>query len=356
MSVTVVIGGQYGSEGKGKVAHSLAREQNAAAMVRVGGPNSGHTSFAGDGSRQVLRQLPMTALDGGLCLLGPGSYIDPAVLLEEVSRLGLGPDRVCVDYRAMTIAPRDAEVEGRRGLGERIGSTCSGTGAAVQRRIERRSQDDLVIAAADLRPFLGDSVARMREVLGEGRRVIVEGTQGFGLSLLQSPHFPYVTTRDTSAAGAISEAGLSPLDVDEVVMVLRAFPIRVAGRSGPFDSEEIDWETVAREAGLEDPPEELTSVTRRVRRVARFEPTIVAKAIAANRPTRVVMNHLDHVDARCRDGLLTSAVHEFLARAAAGIGREIDYIGIGPGPEDLLPLNPSFFEKDRQPKAAWSRR
>lgn len=336
MPITVVIGGQYGSEGKGKVCHFLAREQGAAAMVRVGGPNSGHTSFADGGSRHVLRQLPMLALDAGLCLLGPGSYIDLEVLLEEIRRLGLGPERVCVDYRAMVVGPADREAERHRGLGERIGSTCSGTGSAVQRRIERRSQDDLAVAAPALRPFVGDAVARVRELLEEGRRVIVEGTQGFGLSLLHSPHYPYVTTRDTSAAGAISESGLSPLDVDEVVMVLRSFPIRVAGRSGPFDAEEVDWETVAREAGLASPPEELTSVTRKLRRVARFEPTIVVKAIQANRPTRVVLNHLDHIDVGCRRGEITPKARNFLAKTAAAIGREIDYVGIGPQPGDLL--------------------
>ncbi len=336
MPVTVVVGGQYGSEGKGKVCHFLAREQKAAAMVRVGGPNSGHTSFGDDDSPQVLRQLPMSALDAGLCLLGPGSYVDPEVLLAEIERLGLGPERVCVDYRAMVIGPGDREAERRGGLGERIGSTCSGTGSAVQRRIDRRSEDDLAVAAPALRPYIGDTVTRVRELLAEGRRVIVEGTQGFGLSLLHSPHYPFVTTRDTSAAGAISEAGLSPLDVDEVVLVLRSFPIRVAGRSGPFDAEEVDWETIAREAGLDSPPEELTSVTRKIRRVARFEPTVVVKAVQVNAPTRVVLNHLDHVDANCRAGEITDKAADFVARIASMIGREIDYVGIGPRPSDFL--------------------
>lgn len=339
MPVTVVIGGQYGSEGKGKVCHFLAREQSAAAMVRVGGPNSGHTSFTGSSERYVLRQLPMLALEkAGFCLIGPGSYVDPVVLMEEIDRLGLGPERVCVDYRAMVIYPGDRDEERRKGLRERIGSTCSGTGSAVQRRIDRRSQDDLAVASRDLRPYVGDTVAQVREMLEEDARIIVEGTQGFGLSLLHSPHYPFVTTRDTSAAGAASEAGLSPIDVDEVVMVLRAFPIRVAGTSGPFDAEEVDWKTVAQEAGLARPPEELTSVTRKTRRVARFEPTIVAKAIQVNRPTRVVLNHLDHVDAECRGGVVTPKAKNFLARTATAIGRSIDYIGTGPEPHDLHAL------------------
>jgi len=343
MPVTVVIGGQYGSEGKGKVAHSLGRKQDVAAMVRVGGPNSGHTSYSA-GSRHVLQQLPMLALDGGLCLIGPGSYVDPKILLGEIERLGLDARRVCVDYRAMVVTAEDREVERREDLGGRIGSTCSGTGSSVRRRIERISQDVLAVAAPELRPYVGDSVARARRFLDEGKRVIVEGTQGFGLSLLQSPHYPYVTSRDTTAAGAVSEAGLSPLDVDEVVMVLRSFPIRVAGHSGPFDAEEIDWETIAREAELASAPEELTSVTRRTRRVARFESTVVIKALEANRPTRIVLNHLDHVDAACRQGDITPKATEFLTEVAAAIGREIDYVGVGPQPDDLLAVSPQTFK------------
>jgi adenylosuccinate synthase len=337
MPVTVVVGGQYGSEGKGKVAHFLAAEKQAAAVIRVGGPNSGHTSVGAGRGRQVLQQLPMAAfLDGVACLIGPGSYVDPALLLAEIARFDLDPARVCVDYRAMVVTEGDREQERGSGLGERIGSTCSGTGAAVARRVARGGHDDLAVAVEELRPFVGDAVGRARALLGEGRRVVVEGTQGFGLSLLQSPHYPYVTSRDTTAAGAVSEAGLSPLDVDEVVLVLRAHPIRVAGDSGPFDAEEIDWETVAKEGGLAAPPEELSSVTRRVRRVARFDPTIVTKAIQANQPSQIVLNHLDYVDGRCAGGKLTARARDFVATIEAGIGRPVDLLGVGPEPGDLL--------------------
>ncbi|HWO15799.1 MAG TPA: adenylosuccinate synthetase [Solirubrobacterales bacterium] len=337
MPVTVVVGGQYGSEGKGKVAHYLARERDAAAVIRVGGPNSGHTSFAKDGSRQVLQQLPVAALlDDSVCLLGPGAYVDPEILLSEISRLNLGPERVCVDYRAFVVTDADKQAERDSGLGDRIGSTCSGTGAAVVRRIGRAADGDLAFGCEDLHPFVGDSVAFARRLLDRRRRVVVEGTQGFGLSLLHSPHYPYVTSRDTSAAAPVAEAGLSPLDVDEVAMVLRAFPIRVAGSSGPFDAEEIEWETIAQEAGLPKPPQELTSVTRRLRRVARFEPEIVIKAIRANRPSLLVLNHLDHVDGNCAGGTITEKAQRFIAGVENATGHGIDLVGFGPRPGDLV--------------------
>src|SRR5215218_6216740 len=174
MPVTVVIGGQFGSEGKGKVTHHLAREQDAAAVIRVGGPNSGHTSLRADGRREVLRQLPMAALlDRPICLIGPGSYIDPEILLAEITRLGMDPDRVCVDYRAMVLTEADKAAEEAGDLQRSIGSTNSGTGAAVVRRVSRSVADHLAFRSTPLRPFIGDSIARARGLLEAGRRIIV---------------------------------------------------------------------------------------------------------------------------------------------------------------------------------------
>ena len=329
MGVTIVVGGQFGSEGKGKVAQALAASQGARAVVRVGGSNSGHTTM-GPG-RQVLRQLPTAAvLPDVICVLPAGSYIDVPILLQEVARLNLDPARLVIDPNAMLISEADRRQEEQSDLGRRIGSTCSGTGASVIRRAMRGSGEVLARACRELAPFIAPSVNLLRGVLDAGERILVEGTQGFGLSLLHSPHFPKATSRDTSASGALSEAGLSPLDVDEVVLVLRAHPIRVAGDSGPFGAEEIDWETVAHEGGLDTIVEERTSVTGRIRRVSRFDAGIVREAVAVNQPTMIVLNHLDYVDVRVRDGALTSRAEEFVARVTANIRRSVDLVGLGP--------------------------
>lgn len=336
MPVSVVIGGQYGSEGKGKVAQHLARDRQAAAVVRVGGSNSGHTGVRPNGDTDVLRHLPTAALDSdSMCLLAAGSYIDPGVLLAEAERTGLTPERLLIDERAFLITPEDREAEAASDLGDRIGSTCSGTGAAVKRRIARRSPDDLAGASRDLRPYLGDVSAYLRDCLAHDRHVVIEGTQGFGLSLHHSPYFPKATSRDTTAAAALAEAGLSPLDATDVVLVLRAFPIRVAGDSGPFAAEEIDWATIASEGGHSEELTEHTSVTQRPRRVARFDPEIVRRAILVNRPSTIVLNHVDHVDAGARIGALTARSRSFVAEVAEQIERPIDFVGLGP--DSLLP-------------------
>ena len=166
-------------------------------------------------------------------------------------------------------------------------------------------------------------------MLDDGEHIVIEGTQGFGLSLLHSPHFPKATSRDTSAAGALAETGLSPLDVQDVVLVLRSFPIRVAGDSGPFGAPEITWEQIALEGGHHGELAEFTSVTRKLRRVARFDPEIVREAIIANNPSVIVLNHIDYVDAAASGGV-TDRASEFLTDVEARIGRRIDLLGLGP--------------------------
>jgi adenylosuccinate synthase len=268
MPVTVIVGGQFGSEGKGKIAQFWAEKASARAAVRVGGSNSGHTTIeTSQAPRRVLRQLPTAAvLSDVICVLPPGSYIDPEILLREVREVGLPPERLVIDPNAMLITPDDIDDEQRGDLVATIGSTASGTGAAVARRIARTGRDALAGSHPDLQPYLRSSAETLRDILERNERVILEGTQGFGLSALHSPHYPKVTSRDTTAAAVVAEAGLSPRDVDEVVLVARTFPIRVAGDSGPFGAPELDWGTIAAEGGHPDPIAEFTSVTGRLRR------------------------------------------------------------------------------------------
>ncbi len=331
MGVSIVVGGQYGSEGKGKVAQHLARSRSACAVVRVGGTNSGHTSLGGEGEREVLRQLPTAALDPDVvCVLAAGSYIDPVILIAEVERLALPAERLIIDPGAMIITPADRDAERASDLTERLGSTASGTGEAVARRTRRISAGDLAGTRPELAPYLAPVRPLLREMLDDGEHIVIEGTQGFGLSLLHSPHFPKATSRDTGAAAALAETGLSPLDVQDVVLVLRSFPIRVAGDSGPFGAPEITWEQIALEGGHQQPLAEYTSVTKKLRRVARFDPEIVREAIIANNPSVIVVNHLDYVDAAAASGVMTGRSSEFLADVEARIGRRVDLLGLGP--------------------------
>jgi adenylosuccinate synthase len=215
MPITIVVGGQFGSEGKGKVAHHFAREMGASTAIRVGGPNSGHTVIDSFGQALILRQLPTASILPDInCVLAAGSYVNPEVLLAEMERTGLPEERLLIDPRAVVITEAEQHEEREGLLQLRIGSTETGTGAAVRRRISRTSNIRFAETEERLRPFVRPVSSFLRSRLECNERVIIEGTQGFGLSLLHSKYYPYVTSRDTTAAGFLSETGLSPLDVD----------------------------------------------------------------------------------------------------------------------------------------------
>lgn len=332
MPVAVVIGGQFGSEGKGKVAHEIARRDNASVAVRVGGSNSGHTVIDRDGCIRKFQSLPTAStLPDVINVVAPGSYVDVNILLREIAESGLGPDRVLVDPRAVIISGEHKLEESASGLRGSIGSTLSGTGAAVMARIRR--DGDIRFAENDdrLNSYTKTKTTQfLRERLDRGERIVIEGTQGFGLSVLHGTDYPHVTSRDTSASAFVAEAGLSPRDVDDVIMVIRAFPIRVAGNSGLLPNE-IDWETVQRESGYQESIVERTTVTNKVRRIARFHPEVVRAAIECNAPTRIVLNHLDHVDAQCRaTNALSTKATAFLRQIEKAIKHDIQFVGFGP--------------------------
>lgn len=330
MPVSVIVGGQYGSEGKGKVAHWVCRTMQAAAAVRVGGPNSGHTVVNDDGRTFVLRQLPTAALlPDTVCVLPAGSYLLLPLVLNEVQLCGLSADRVRIDPFAWVIADDDIIRESQLDLVNRIASTGVGLGGAVIARAERSAHGRFAKDEPLLKPFLAETTPRLRELLSVGARVVIEGTQGFGLSLLHSGQYPYVTSRDTTAAGFLSEAGLAPMDVDDVVMVLRSFPIRVGGNSGSLPKE-IDWEILSAESGRETTTVEYTTVSKKPRRVARFDAHVVRQAISVNRPTRIVLNHLDYIDSGCLDGGLSKRAHNFLEEVEHSIRQRVDAYGVSP--------------------------
>ena len=331
MPVSVVVGGQYGSEGKGKVAHWLAREQRAQYAIRVGGPNSGHT-VVDNGRRVVLRHLPTPVLiDDVIGVIPAGAYLDVDVLLREVEETRLTKDRLLIHPSAVVIDDSMRADEHDAGLVEGIASTGQGVGGAVAQRVMRRSSVMFAGNTKSLRMFVRPHIDRiLADELNQDQRVIVEGTQGFGLSILHGGHYPFATSRDTTAAGALSEAGLSPREVDCVALTLRTFPIRVGGSSGPLPLE-TTWETIARNSSADIDLTEFTTVTKRERRVAEFHADVVLRAIRANRPDLVFLNHVDYFDYTIHEE------HNITYQAARRVSSlesllelKINHIGSGP--------------------------
>lgn len=353
MSVWVVVGGQFGSEGKGKISAIITLEEKIDVCIRCGGPNSGHSFQREDGTMVLLRQLPTGFVRPETRLLIPaGGLVDLAILRSEIEGLALDAGRVGIDRNAMVITSEDREHERRLALGARLSSTLCGVGSAVARRALRSSDVDLAASAATkcswLRPFLTDVAHEANSAVDRGQKVLIEGTQGSGLSLYHSSYYPKATSRDTNSAGFISEVGLSPRLVSEIVLVLRTFPIRVAGaQAGPLH-EEISWEQLQAESNSPAPLHEYTSVTRRLRRVARFDWDKARTAALLNRPTRIAANFLDYIDFRNRGitnwGALTADARAFVGRLERICGSPAIYLGTGPCLGDNIQLAASTTE------------
>ena len=331
MPISVVVGGQFGSEGKGKLCHWLAKQQGAKYAVRVGGPNSGHTAVSND-TTFVLRQLPTPCLWGDITSVIPaGAYLNADILSREVSATNLSPDRLMIHPYAVLIDDRMRNEEAQSNLSERISSTCQGVGAAVSHRASRDSSVRFAKDHSSLGRFIDE---RVENILARGLRnndrVIVEGTQGFGLSVLHGGYYPFATSRDTSAAGALSEAGLSPIDVDCIALVIRSYPIRVAGNSGPLPNE-TSWESVTKSSGAREGLSESTTVTGKVRRIAHFDGSVVKDAIAVNNPTHICLNHVDYLDFSVHEKWsINGSVFDRIAEIETLISRSISWIGTGP--------------------------
>ncbi len=303
-SVIAVVGGQFGSEGKGQVAAGIAKRFEV--HIRTGAPNAGHTFYDDMGSKVVARSLPCGWLNPNAKLvIGPGALLDPALLRDEVSAVeAMGYEirsRLYVDLSAGIIDEDnhhhfEGGVDGQ--AHEIIGSTGEGVGPARMAKIARKTISGRVFQM----DLVGDKLSRFawlppanvthtadlaNKWIDEGDRVLLEGTQGSGLSLTHGPEWPYCTSTDTNSAQLASDAGISPSLIDRTILVCRTFPIRVAGNSGPLPNETA-WE----EVGV--PPEQ-TTVTKKVRRVGRWDDAVVRKAIALNRPVVLAITFLDYL-------------------------------------------------------------
>lgn len=333
MPISIVVGGQFGSEGKGKIALEIVRRaREPVSVVRVGGPNSGHTAYDKSGKRWALRQMPAACVDKNVDVIFPaGSYLDLEVLFQEIEELDYPKDRIFVSPFANIITDEHKRWEAGAGLVGDIGSTGSGVGAAVMAAVARGARPFPLLAlhaheSGRLQKFEADTTERLIKRLDRGERVVVEGSQGFGLSLLEGGYWPKATSRVTTASGALAEAGLSPRYVDDVTLVLRAFPIRVAGNSGDLPGE-TSWEEIAKIAGRTDDIREYTTVTRKLRRVGKFDGALALRAIQSNAPSRLVMNHLDYVGPSEELSSPDSPVRAFIAAIEAQLNRGIDWLG-----------------------------
>jgi adenylosuccinate synthase len=346
--LTLVFGGQWGSEGKGQICSAIARDEKVDYAVRVGGPNAGHTVTAVDGRVVKAQQIPVAAFTQGIVpVIGCSGLILPEVLDRELDILFdlWGPDGVpyvYVDKLAGVITEEHQQQEAD--LKKSIGSTGEGVGAATAERVMRRAPtisdlwDDLCDRYKHWRGtvILIDTVEMLNGLAMTDSHILIEGTQGYLLSLNTSGFYPFATSRDCGPEAIMGQIGLSFRAFDEVdvVCVMRTYPIRVGGNSGPLPNE-ITWEDLEmRTDGYVDTPER-TTVTLKVRRIAEFDPPLALKTIRETRPTSIALTFLDYVlpgDAMKEwSSQLSSDAWAFIGDMEKSLETQIEWVSTGPG-------------------------
>lgn len=336
--VLAVVGAQYGSEGKGAVVKQIA--DWFPVHVRTGGPNAGHSLFH-LGRVWKMRSVPCGWVNPNATLvIGAGAIVNPEVLRREIDEIKtVDPsieDRIYIDARAWCVIPADMRTEVDGGMQASIGSTLEGVGAARIRRLARK-EDTSMWALADhhrlAHMVVRDTSALLNVWRNSGVKILLEGTQGLGLSLTHG-EWPFVTSHDTTPAQLAADAGI-PTRGMATLLVFRTFPIRVAGNSGPLLGE-ITWEDLSKRMGR--PVTEKTTVTGRTRRVGMFNPAALEAARRLTGARYGAMTFADYLDpgvegqTRVWPALKDSGpVYKFL-RSVERRNFEIVMVGTG-GPE-----------------------
>ena len=367
----VIIGSQWGDEGKGKLVDLLT--DNVSAVVRFqGGHNAGHTLVI-DGKKTVLHLIPSGILrDNVQCLIGNGVVLCPEALLKEMGTLEASGipvrDRLNISAACPLILPYhialDQAREARRGK-KAIGTTGRGIGPAYEDKVARRGLrlGDLLDEAGFIRKLeevmayhnfalenyykvdavsfeqVRDETLAMRDVLlpliadvpnmlkgysDAGENVMFEGAQG---ALLDIDHgtYPYVTSSNTTAGGCAAGAGVGPCHIDYVLGITKAYATRVG--AGPFPSELLDAEGKVNEIGqhLADKGHEVGATTGRDRRCGWLDMVALKRAVWVNSITGLCITKLDVLD-----GLDT-------IRLCVAYERDGEHV-------DILPLSADEFE------------
>jgi adenylosuccinate synthase len=326
MPLAIVVGGFFGDEGKGKVGAYLALADKPSIAVRCGSINAGHTvSFSG--KTWKLRLVPTFFVNSSTKLmLAAGALIRLDVFFKEVEETG-AKGRIYVDRNAGVIEEKHVEAEKNDPfLAKDVGSTLQGVGFAMADRVLRKLR--LAKDFEVLREYIADVAQEVNCALDRGELVYIEGVQGTFLSLYHGT-YPYVTSRDTTAAAFASEVGVGPKRVDHVIVVFKSYVTRVGG--GPLEGELTREE--AEKLGLV----EVATVTGRRRRAALFNTQLARRAIMLNSATQIAITRLDtlYPQDRCvREwGNLSKEAKNWLENLEKELGVPITIISTG---EDAL--------------------
>lgn len=346
--LNITLDGQFGSTGKGLFNDFIAKQEENQVDIAISNaaPNAGHTFVDEHGIKKTVFHLPVSGVlqPNSQIYMCAGSIIDPDLLAQEISDFGIDPARVAIHPRACILLPEHKEREALNDSGATaIASTRKGVGAALADKIAR------IAGPRTALQYYGEgSMVKELDLLkemGSGRKTcLMEVPQGFGLSLNYGRSYPQCTSRDLTVAQALNDAGVHPIYLGAVGLCLRSYPIRVGniveegkeiGNSGPFfpDSDEKTWEDMGQTP-------ELTTVTKRVRRIATFSYLQYKQALQTLRPNTVFLNFCNYFQ----------SVHDFkecivrMSNVEERVGLNPHKLfGFGPAASDII-SNPANLQ------------
>ena len=329
MPCSVVVCGFFGDTGKGKVISYLALKDKLNVTARAGvGPNAGHTVLF-EGKKYGLSMLP-SAFVYKKCrlLIGPGVLVNPEVLVREIKQTGSN-DMVGVDPQCAIIEARHIEADKTGHLAKDIKTTGTGTGPCNAERALRKVK--LARDMSKLKKYLTDVPLEVNKAIDEGKKVLIEGTQGTYLSLYHGT-YPYCTSKDITASAACSDVGVGPTKIENVIIVFKAFTTRVG--AGPLPNEISLKE--AQERGWA----EYGTVTGRPRRAAPFSYELAKRAVMLNGATQAAVTKIDVLFPNCKGvkshNKLSKDAKAFIENIEKEIKIPVNLIGTGPDALEMV--------------------
>lgn len=300
--VNIIMGGQWGSEGKGKLAGYLYHHHPEIDVAVCGfTPNAGHTFVDQKGKAHVSKVLPIGMLFESVktVLIGPHAVFDVDRLLEEIQTFSHSGENatILIHPLACTLTAKNVADEAHQL--NHIASTMQGSASAQVNKIMRDPSKCTFAKDNDrIKHMVDDTHTILQELLDAGSTVLIETAQGFDLGLNHGWKYPYVTGRDCLIGRDFDNAGANPKQLGSIIVALRTYPIRVGntvgGFSGPHhdDQEEITWENLSKHIGRD--VIERTTVTKRVRRVFTWSNLQVGRMCKMIQPDYAFLNFVNY--------------------------------------------------------------
>jgi adenylosuccinate synthase len=329
MPCTVIVGAFWGDEGKGKIISYLALNDKLDFCVRTGSVNAAHTVWM-NGNKYALHMVPAAFIQEKCRLLiAAGANVHAGQFFKELNLTKVNAKRMGIDQMASIIEEKHSAQDKASAVNKGIGTTGWGVGPAIEERARRTAK--LARDIPELKPYLADATTEVNDGIDAGKKVLLEGTQGFMLSLYHGT-YPYVTSRDTGAAAICSEAGVGPTRVDDVLIVYKAFITRVG--AGPMPGE-ITMEEAKKRGWFET-----AAGTGRNRRSATFDFDLARKNARINGATQAAMTKLDCLFPNCRNARkfddLSKDAKQFIEKVERRTGVPVVLIGTGPEALDII--------------------